>query len=143
MNPTKLPPHMVRLIRQSGVHADCVVASLATLFGVTYDESLVVCSSVAPKVLDEGMNWPETRKAAKLMGPPVKALRPAEFDLHEATGVLITDDLRPPRRDHAVFLWAGRVLDGGGDLWLDADDYLAHRPAKVKALIVRTDMEAA
>ena len=129
-------PAMVRLVRQNGVHLDCAVACLATLFGVTYDEALVECSQVAPDVLEAGMNWQQIRAAAERLGAETKLIRRGRYDIEDATGVL---NVRSRSIDHAVFLWEGRVLEGNGELWLSPDDYCRHYRVRPGSLLVRDE----
>ncbi len=127
---------MVRFQPQNGVDSDCAVATLGTLFGLTRDEALIVCGAAAPNVLVDGMSDEEVNEALRLMGVSFKRLLPGEFDLHEATGVIAVGNRQ---LEHFAFLWAGRVIEGNGEHWLDPDDYLAHYHYKALHLIVRVD----
>lgn len=138
--PVSLPPLMMRLVRQSGIESDCVVASLATLLGLTYTQCLVHCAKVNPHVLTHGMNWPDTRKAARLAGIATKIVKSGRFDVSEATGLLaVTRTKHEKKEEHVVLLWAGRVCDGNGELWLDASDYCAAYGYKATSLLVRVE----
>lgn len=138
--PVSLPPAMVRLVRQSGVEPDCVVASLASLIGLTYNEALIHCSQANPDVLAYGMSWKDAKKAAKKAGARTGVLRYGRFDLSEATGILCVRRIKNGRKEeHAVFLWAGRICDGNGELWLDPDDYFEQYGYKPTSLLVRID----
>lgn len=133
--PVSLPPFMIQLKRQSGTDTDCVVAALATLLGLTYQQALIHCATISPDVLSEGMTCWEAKRAARLAGIKTKAL--VKFDVSDETGVLFVG--KRGRVEHAVFLWAGRVCDGDGALWLEPDDYLRNNGYKPKALLIRTD----
>lgn len=137
--PVSLPPAMLRLVRQTAMHEDCGVATLATLCGLTYDEALVACSAVAPRVLEQGMSWRELRLAARRVSVAVRVLRRGQYDPEEATGIL---NVFRRGEDHFAFLWAGRVADGNGELWLDVEDYVAHYGYRRGSLLVRADAEA-
>jgi hypothetical protein len=138
--PVSLPPFMMRLVRQSGIETDCVVASLATLLGLTYTQCLVHCAKVNPNVLTHGMNWTDTAKAARLAGVKMKALRWGRFDPDEATGLLsVMRTKHDTREEHAVLLWAGRICDGNGELWLSISDYLHAYGYKATSLLVRAE----
>lgn len=138
--PVSLPPFMMRLVRQSGIESDCVVASLATLLGLTYTQCLVHCAKVNPHVLTHGMTWKDTAKAARLAGVKMKAIRADRGDLSDATGLLsVRRTTKGKREEHAVLLWAGRVCDGNGELWLDAADYCAAYGYKATSLLVRVE----
>jgi hypothetical protein len=135
-NPISLPPDFVRFVPQNGEDADCAVATLGTLFGLTRDEALIAFGAAAPTVLIDGMTDAEVDEALGQLGLPYARLLPGEFDMHDATGVLAVGRRQ---MEHFTFLWAGRVIDGRGEHWLDPDDYLAHYKWKPIHLIVRTD----
>ncbi len=138
--PVSLPPHMVRLVRQSGIETDCVVASLASLLGLTYTQALIHCAKVNPHVLTHGMNWTDTAKAAKSAGVPMRVLKSGRFDADEATGLLCVMRTRSGRKEeHAVLLWAGRVCDGNGELWMDLESYCLAYGYKATSLLVRVE----
>jgi hypothetical protein len=137
--PVSVPPIMLRLVRQTAMHADCAVATLASLCGLTYDEALVVCARVAPTVLDEGMSWRELRAAAKAIGVPTRLLRRGQYDEDEATGILCVQTGEPT--DHFVLLWQGRVIDGNATLYLSVDDYCKTHKYTPGTLLVRTDCD--
>lgn len=138
--PVSLPPYMVRLVRQSGMESDCVVAALASLLGLTYNDALIHCATVNPDVLTHGMNWKDTRKAAKRAGVAMRVLKSGRFDLSEATGLLCVRRKKGrTTEEHAVLLWAGRICDGNGELWMTVDDYCTAYGYKATSLLVRED----
>lgn len=138
--PVSLPPTMVRLVRQSGMEMDCVVASLASLLGLTYNECLIHCATANPHVLASGMTWKDARLAAKRAGVSMRVLRRGRFDISEATGLLCVHRQKHGKREeHSLLLWAGRLCDGNGELWLDAEDYCAAYGYTATSLLVRTD----
>ncbi len=131
---------MVRLVRQSGIETDCVVASLASLLGLTYTQALIHCAKANPDVLTAGMNWPDTRKAARLAGVRTRILQSGRFDLAESTGVLCVVRTKHGKKDeHAVLLWEGRIVDGNGELWLSSEDYCSAYGYKPTSILVRVD----
>lgn len=104
------------------------------LFGVNYEESLAACVIVVPSVLHYGMSWSEARKAARKLGGETKLLRRGRYDVEEDTGLL---NVRKSGHDHAVFLWAGRVIEGNGEMWERPADYFAHYKYQPYSLLVR------
>lgn len=130
-----LPPAYIKFQRQNGHNPDCAVASLAMLFSVNYEEALAACIQANADVLEHGMTWSEMREAADILGGQVKLLRRGQYDIEEATGLL---NVKNGVEDHAVLLWAGRIVEGNGELWLDPDDYLRHYKHQPYSLLVRT-----
>lgn len=133
--PISLPPDFVRLRPQNGEDADCAVAVIGTVFGLTRDEALLRCGSVAPRVLEEGMSDEEIDRALKPLGIPYVRLRPGEYDLNEDTGIL---EVKGRSGQHFTFLWAGRIVDGNGEHWLYPEDYLARYRYRAGSLLMRT-----
>jgi hypothetical protein len=129
-----LPPSFFRLIRQNSFNADCTVAALAMMFSVSYEESLAACLLVAPEVLDKGMVWNRVKQAAEALGGELKLLPPGKYDVEDATGLLIVENRKEA---HAVYLWAGRIMEGNGEGWLEPEDYFKHYKWKPRALYVR------
>jgi hypothetical protein len=134
--PISLPPDFVRFVPQNGEDADCAVATLGTLFGLTRDEALIAFGAAAPSVLIDGMTDAEVDEALASINAKFKRVPPSQFDLHEATGVLAVGKRS---LEHYTFLWAGRIIDGRGEHWLDPEDFLAHYKFKPIHLIVRVD----
>lgn len=131
-----LPPSYIKLVRQNGFNTDCCVATLAVLFSMNYEEALAACVVSQPGVLDIGMTWTEIRRVADALGGVVKLIRRGFYDLDEATGIL---NVKNGQEDHVVFLWAGRIIEGNGEMWLDAEEYLRHYNYKPYSLLVRTE----
>jgi len=129
-----LQPAFFKFVRQNSVNADCAVASLAMMFGVTYEESLAACLLVCPEVLHSGMQFKRMKQAAMMLGGKVKSIRRGEYDVEEATGVLYVETKKDA---HAVYLWAGRIMEGNGEGWLDPEDYFTHNKWKPGSLLVR------
>jgi hypothetical protein len=129
-------PSLVRFVRQSGHHGDCSVSTLAMLAGVMYEDALLACGKVNPRVLEQGMTWHQIRAAAKRLGLKVRTIHKYDDD---ATGILhvsrVALGLGQPS-EHVVLLWEGRVVDGNGELWAEVSDYLRHYGWEAKALMV-------
>ena len=124
-------PHLVRVVRQSGWHADCGVAALAMLCGVLYEEALAAFADPI-KVLSRGADWKDLRPAAARLVVATKVKY--RYDITEDTGILHVS--HPTKDEHLVFLWAGRVVDGNGELWSDPEVYLKHYGYVAKGLLV-------
>ena len=135
--PISLPPDFIRFVPQNGQDSDCYVSTLGTIFGWTRDEALVICGTVAPQVLATGMDDEEVDRALMQAGARYRRLRPGEYDLHDATGVLTVTKKRGPY--HVVVLWAGRIIEGNGEHWLDPNDYFEHYGGTPGELLVRED----
>ncbi len=131
-----MPPDMVRFVPQNGRDSDCGVATIGTLFGLDRDEALLLCGAVAPAVLIEGMSRDEIDAALSTMAVKYRWQEPGEYDLDEATGVLAVGNRKI---EHYTLLWAGRIVDGNGEHWLDPRDYLTHYRYTARELLVRTD----
>lgn len=126
-------PDMVRLVRQSGFHSDCAVASLAMLAGVLYEDAVVAFDDPVDVLLKGVMGWKRIQDAALTLG--VKTTVRRRFDLTEDTGLLHVERKRPLSA-HVCLLWEGRIVDGNGELWLSSADYLKHYRYTPKGLLV-------
>lgn len=141
MKRSQIPPHMIRHVRQSGVHGDCGIACLATLLGLTYEEVLIQTAKVRPNVLKQGLHWTDFVKVGKKIGVSLAVVHLSLEDLEDATGVLGLKRMNPDHNakamteEHVVYLWAGRVIDGDGAHWLDLDDYLKHYNYEMTGLL--------
>ncbi len=119
-------PALVRFVKQTGHHGDCGVVTLAMLAGTLYEDSLAACISVQPTALHAGMTWAQMRQAAKILGITAKITR--RYNINKDTGILnVAKKLRNGRTtdEHFIFLWAGRLVEGNGELWQNPSDYLA------------------
>ncbi len=148
MKRSKIPPHMIRHVRQSGVHGDCVVACLGTLLGLTYEEVLITASKVRPNVLKHGLHWIDCIRIGKKLGMPLKVIKPTAEELEEHTGILglvrpnANWEAKALKEEHVVYLWAGRVIDGNDEHWLDVEDYLTHYKYEVTGLVVSQEEDS-
>jgi hypothetical protein len=66
----------------------------------------------------------------------VRLIRRGRYDIEEATGLL---NVRNAKEDHAVFLWAGRIMEGNSEGWLEPEDYLRHYKYRAHSLLVRVN----
>jgi hypothetical protein len=131
-----LPPAYIKFMRQNTVNSDCVVSALAMLSGVTYEVALAACVIVKPDVLEQGMGrWENVKRAASILAQTTRVVPRGRYDLDEDTGLL---HVKSRKEDHVVLLWAGRIIEGNGELWLDPDDYLRHYNYQPYSLLVRT-----
>jgi ABC-type bacteriocin/lantibiotic exporter with double-glycine peptidase domain len=125
-------PTLVRFVRQSGHHGDCGVSTLAMLAGVMYEDALAAAVRYQPAALNIGLSWDAMRSAARRLGVKTRIAR--SYDITEATGILNVANRK--KEEHWVFLWAGRIVEGNGELWKDPDDYLRHYRYRAKWLLV-------
>jgi hypothetical protein len=130
-----LPPYYIKAVRQNGLNRDCTIATIATLAGVNYEEALAAAVLVQPAVLEVGMTWPEIRQTCEALGLDTTIKRRGAYDLDEDTGIL---NVKNRKEDHVVFLWAGRIVEGNFEQWLDPEEYLKHYRYRAASLLVRT-----
>ena len=130
-----LLPSYIKAVRQNGHNRDCTIATIATLAGVNYEEALAAAVLVQPAVLEAGMTWREIRETCDELGIECVLKQRGRYDLDEDTGIL---NVRNGSNDHAVFLWAGRIIEGNFECWLDPDDYFKQYRYRPYSLLVRT-----
>lgn len=141
------PPDVLRWSTRSGDHGDCVVAALELACGVSYEQALQAATKTCPRVLTEGMSWPETVRAAKILGYRARVRRAGRYDVDEATGILHVYQSggargwskRGRETSHAVYLWEGRVIEPKFDrrqLWRHPEQFLKHYGYKAGSLLV-------
>lgn len=129
-----LQPSYIKAVRQNGLNRDCAVATIATLAGVNYEEALAACVTVRADMLDRGLTWPEIQRSCDELGIDYVLKRRGRYDLEEDTGIL---NVQNAKEDHVVFLWAGRVIEGNFEMWLDPEEYLKQYKYRAGALLVR------
>ena len=122
-------PDMVRIVRQDGISPDCAVATLAMLCGVGYGEALAAFPK-PHRVLKAGVYLTELQSAAKRLG--INTARRKRFDIEEDTGIMHVSG----KDEHLVFLWAGRIIEGNGECWLEPLCYLDANGYTPQSLIV-------
>jgi hypothetical protein len=134
MAKTGLSPHLVHMVRQTGVDHDCAVATLATFCGVTYAQALAAYREPLRIVKSGAESWRPMQAAAKRLGVATRITR--KYDIEEDTGILC---VKKPKEEHVVFLWEGRVIDGNGELWLSPLQYLDAYEYRSTSLMVRVE----
>lgn len=129
---------IVRFVGQREAHlGDCTIAAFAMCVGVSYSEALVAIARVAPKVLREGANWRDLKRAATTFD--VEFVERKRFDLDDLDegggmlGVKFRDGV-----EHAVFFKRGLIFDGLSQSVWDADVYLRVNKVTVLTMLVRT-----
>jgi ABC-type bacteriocin/lantibiotic exporter with double-glycine peptidase domain len=122
---------IIRIVFQRAA-ADCGVACLAMLLGLTYENVLVAVAQDNPDVCAEGMYLRDFRRAARRLGYRLSARR--VYDLDADTGLLRVD-AKKWSQAHVVVLREGLIIDTDGTLF-DADVYLASKKARPGYLLV-------
>ena len=124
----------VQFVQQRDPHEDCGIATLAMFTGVTYEDALAAAVQFQPAALHEGLTWSQMKRAAKLLGTNTRIIR--KYDITTATGILWVED---KSGCHVVYLWAGRIVDGDGECWLEPAAYLKKYKYKPKSLMVAVE----
>jgi ABC-type bacteriocin/lantibiotic exporter with double-glycine peptidase domain len=122
---------IIRVIPQRAP-ADCGVACLAMICGVTYENALVAVAQVQPNVCVKGLWVRELKAAAKLLGYRLRMRR--GFDLETDTGILNLSS-KKWTCEHVVILREGMVIETDGTLW-EADLYLRQHRARMGSLLI-------
>ena len=112
--------------------ADCGVACLAMLCGVSYENALVAVAQEQPNVCVKGVYLRELRGAARRLGFTLKSKR--TIDLETDTGILNLSS-RKWKMEHLVVLREGLIVETDGTLY-EAETYFAHTQAKLGRLYV-------
>ena len=112
--------------------ADCGVACLAMLCGVSYENALVAVAQEQPNVCVRGLWLKELRGAARRLGYRLKTCR--SYDLETDTGILNLSS-KKWKLEHLVVLREGLVIETDGTLW-DADLYLKSHRATAGTLLI-------
>lgn len=123
-------PDVLRIVRQDGVSTDCAVASLAHFLGVSYAEALAAFPR-PDRVVRAGAYMTEIVTAALAFGVKTKLRK--RYDLDEDTGILHVSGAD----EHLVYLWAGRIIEGNGECYLSAHDYMRINKYKPQSLLQR------
>lgn len=136
MTPPPCPvPEIVPIVSQSGEHADCAVAALAMFAGVDYATALAAFDRPR-RILRGGAQWADVRRAARRLGLRTRLTR--RYDLDEDTGLLYLASRHAREDDHMVFLWAGRVIDGGQG-YVAGSLFCALQGFEARSLLVRVE----
>jgi len=122
---------IIRTVRQRH-GADCGVACLAMLTGVSYEEALVAATNKPETFCKSGLFPADLKRAAKALGYTLRAKK--RFDLETDTGILwvLVPTFASP---HLVVLWEGLIIDTDGGLYKQ-DVYMAVNEAKATTLFV-------
>jgi len=123
-------PELIRFVRQDGTLPDCAVASLAMFCGVSYGEALAAFPK-PHRVVKTGAYLTELQSAAGRLGIRTKLRK--RFDVEEDTGILYVSG----KEEHLIFLWAGRPIEGNGDMYLSVLTYCHVNGCKPMSLLVR------
>ena len=126
---------IIKVIPQRHV-ADCGVACLAMICGVSYENALVAVAKERPNVCIEGIWLRELRAAAASLCFALTTRR--RFDLETDTGILNLSS-KKWKVEHLVILREGLVIETDGTLW-DAELYLKQHRAKLGSLYVAEAM---
>ncbi len=103
--------------------ADCAVACLAMICGVSYENALVAIAQVAPNVCAVGINLKDLQRAARHLGFSLRCRR--NVDVEADTGVLNVCK-RGWKHDHLVVLREGLIIETDGLLWEQSTYFAAH-----------------
>lgn len=112
--------------------ADCGVACLAMVCGVTYENALVAVAQHNPDVCMLGCWQEHLVAAAQILGFTLKPKR--RFDLETDTGILNVT-IPTMKSDHLVVLWEGRIIDTDAGLYMQ-DVYFSVNKSKATTLFV-------
>jgi hypothetical protein len=129
-------PQQVRMVAQQKGHGDCAVASLAMLCGVDWPTAFAAFDNPRNLLLHGVRPWTPIKRAALRLG--VKTRVASRVDMERDTGILYVSDRNGPD-GHAVFLWAGRIVEGDGSLWLFVSDYLRAHNYEAHSLLRKLD----
>jgi ABC-type bacteriocin/lantibiotic exporter with double-glycine peptidase domain len=112
--------------------ADCGVACLAMLCGVSYENALVAVAQYRPDVCITGLGLRDMRASALRLGYRLKVRQ--RYDIETDTGILNLS-FKKQKLEHLVVLREGLVIETDGTLW-DAELYLNQNKAVPGYLLV-------
>lgn len=117
--------------------ADCSVATLATILGLSYEEVLV---AFRHNVFFDGATNSQMRAAARRLGRELRWAK--KFDIETESGLLViklpTELLPAGIGQHMVVLKEGQILDLADTTLWDADIYLsAHKASAVELITIK------
>lgn len=124
---------------------DCLVACLASLLGLPYEETLIAAGRTDQRVWVRGLSPKEAIRVAKRLGTVlVYKDPPNEDELDEAQGILgitVLDEETGVQMSHSVVLSNGLIFDPqeGGSVW-DASDYLQYYGATTVDFLQEQDL---
>lgn len=113
-----MEPAVIRLVPMREDN-DCVIATLATFLGASYEDTLRAAVLAVPNMRKEGYSTAQIRKIAKNLGFTLRLNKSgARWTLQDSVGILVF-------HDHVAILWKGNIWDPSSSLW-KAEHYLAH-----------------
>ena len=113
---------------------DCGPTTLSMLLGVSYEDALLAFGGVAPKILRGGVWLTEMRRAAAVLGTPLKLKR--VWDVEDDEGIAQIKFRKCAY--HLVVVRRGLFFDTNFDCW-EPEDYLKAKQATTGPLLVRED----
>jgi hypothetical protein len=125
---------VLRLVAQRN-DADCAIATLASLTGLSYEEVLIAAARVAP--CETGMSLTQMRMVASELGVELAIKRQGRDDPETETGILYVSNTRE-HIYHVAILRQGSIIDTDHSIW-DWDVYLASKRFKAGSLLVLED----
>ena len=112
---------------------DCVIASLAMILGLPYQEVSKKALELFAKPHETGLSVRDTQRLIRsLTGRVFESVKAAELDLEDETGVLF---VMLPHVYHAVVLFEGSVFNPTDGLMWNRHAYLATKKARPVRLL--------
>jgi hypothetical protein len=130
---------VLRIVPQRGEHADCAIATLASLLGLEYETVLLAAGRVTKRnVLTGGLHSTEMARTARALGATIKVLPWDRVDQDEDTGILHLKARihGESYEDHVVLFHCGSVIDLRGPALWDFDVYVKHFAGDPVSLMV-------
>ena len=127
-------PAVIEPIVQKAM-GDCVIACIAMILGVPYQEASKAALDVKPQPHSTGLTTREAQKIAnKLVGHPFQIVntKGADLDFDNETGILY---VRMSRSYHAVILFEGVVVDPSDGLVWNLQTFLHTKKASTYKLL--------
>lgn len=121
---------VLRLVAQRH-QADCGIAALATLCGVSYEEALLAVGD--RKVINSGVMLKQIRDAGRRLKTPLTLK--LRFDPKDSVGI-IGFNSHTWKTGHVAILRYGVVYDLQDLTVWDLDDYLSNHQATVASLLI-------
>lgn len=112
--------------------ADCGVAALAMLLGVSYEDALIALGGEVPKILKRGVWFTEMQRAAQTLGATLKLKRRWHADEDDG----IAQVKFPKGNHHVVVVRDGLIFDTDLTVW-EPDDYFKATKTVPGALLIR------
>ena len=138
-----IPPDVVRWVSRSGGDGDCAIAAISLATGHTYEQVLQAALDVGIHPLPDGLYTAEVKRILTHLKISWK-LKRKKFDLEKDTGILCLQAKNKKNSDHAVYLWAGRIVEPAIEhrsFWLDPSLYLLTEDYSIECLLVLDSSE--